>query len=208
MNDQSKETAVTRERIVEAARSLFFKQGYTATGVAQILKEAEANSGSLYHFFPSKDDLLVAVLEKYQAMLEPQVLRPAFTRTNDPIKRLFAVLEGYRLLLEATNFELGCPIGNLALEVSNHQPEARKLIIANFKAWCDAIRRLIEEARDRFPSDIEPAALATYVLATMEGSVMLARAYRSFEPFDQAISQLEDYIKRLMRERAGRRRIK
>jgi AcrR family transcriptional regulator len=208
LNDQSKETAVTRERIVEAARSLFFKQGYTATGVAQILKEAEANSGSLYHFFPSKDDLLVAVLEKYQAMLEPQVLRPAFTRTNDPIKRLFAVLEGYRLLLEATHFELGCPIGNLALEVSNHQPEARKLIIANFKAWCDAIRRLIEEARDRFPSDIEPAALATYVLATMEGSVMLARAYRSFEPFDQAISQLEDYIKRLMRERAGRRRIK
>jgi AcrR family transcriptional regulator len=208
LNDQSKETAVTRERIVEAARSLFFKQGYTATGVAQILKEAEANSGSLYHFFPSKDDLLVAVLEKYQAMLEPQVLRPAFTRTNDPIKRLFAVLEGYRLLLEATNFELGCPIGNLALEVSNHQPEARKLIIANFKAWCDAIRRLIEEARDRFPSDIEPAALATYVLATMEGSVMLARAYRSFEPFDQAISQLEDYIKRLMREGAGRRRRK
>ena len=206
MNDQSKETAVTRERIVEAARSLFFKQGYTATGVAQILKEAEANSGSFYHFFPSKDDLLVAVLEKYQAMLEPQVLRPAFTRTNDPIKRLFAVLEGYRLLLEATHFELGCPIGNLALEVSNHQPEARKLIIANFKAWCDAIRRLIEDAKDRFPSDIEPAALATYVLATMEGSVMLARAYRSFEPFDQAISQLEDYIKRLMRERAERRR--
>src|SRR6185503_5234793 len=189
LNDQSREPkADTRERIVETARDLFFKQGYVATGVAQILKASKANSGSLYYFFPSKEDLLVAVLEKYQELLEPRVLKPAFDRVDDPIERLFAVLEGYRLLLEATNFELGCPIGNLALEVSNHQPEARKLIIANFKAWCDAIRQLIEEARDRFPSDIEPAALATYVLATMEGSVMLARAYRSFEPFDQAIS--------------------
>src|SRR5262245_59438440 len=102
LNDQSKET--TRERIVESARELFFRQGYTATGVAQILKAADANSGSLYYFFPSKEDLLVAVLEKYRSMLEPHVLKPAFERASDPIKRLFAVLEGYRLLLGATDF--------------------------------------------------------------------------------------------------------
>ena len=177
-----------------------------ATGVAQILKESKANSGSLYYFFPSKEDLLVAVLEKYQALLEPRVLKPAFERVDDPIARLFAVLEGYRLLLEATDFELGCPIGNLALEVSNSQPAARRLIIENFKAWCDAIRRLIEDAADRLPRDVEAAGLATHVLATMEGSVMLARAYRSFEPFDQAINQLKDYIGRLTRERTRRTR--
>jgi TetR/AcrR family transcriptional regulator, transcriptional repressor for nem operon len=207
LNDQSTETkTATRERIVETARDLFFKQGYVATGVAQILKESKANSGSLYYFFPSKEDLLVAVLEKYQALLEPRVLKPAFEKADDPIKRLFAVLEGYRLLLEATNFELGCPIGNLALEVSNSQPAARRLIIENFKAWCDAIRKLIEDAADRLPRDVEAAGLATHVLATMEGSVMLARAYRSFEPFDQAINQLKDYIGRLTRERTRRTR--
>jgi AcrR family transcriptional regulator len=205
LNDQSTETkAATRERIVEAARDLFFKQGYVATGVAQILKVSNANSGSLYYFFPSKEDLLVAVLEKYQTLLEPRVLKPAFERSDDPIEKLFAVLEGYRLLLEATDFDLGCPIGNLALEVSNSQPAARRLIIENFKAWCDAIRRLIEDAADRLPRDVEADALATHVLATMEGSVMLARAYRSFEPFDQAINQLKDYIVRLTRERSRR----
>jgi AcrR family transcriptional regulator len=207
LNDQSTATKdATRERIVEAARDLFFRQGYVATGVAQILKASNANSGSLYHFFQSKDDLLVAVLEKYQALLEPRVLKPAFDLVEDPIERLFAVLDGYRLLLEATNFELGCPIGNLALEVSNSQPAARRLIINNFKAWCNAIRRLIEDAADRLPRDVEPAGLATHVLATMEGSVMLARAYRSFEPFDQAINQLKDYIGRLTRERTRRKR--
>jgi len=206
LNDQSTDSGTaTRERIVEAARDLFFRQGYTATGIAQILKTAEANSGSLYHFFPGKEDLLVAVLEKYRTMLEPQVLRPAFDRTDDPIERLFAVLEGYRLLLEATHFQLGCPIGNLALEVTNSQPEARRLIIENFKAWRDAIRGLIEDAADRLPPDVKPAGLATHVLATMEGSVMLARAYRSFEPFDEAVNQLKDYIRRLMLERRGTR---
>jgi AcrR family transcriptional regulator len=206
LNDQSTETkTATRERIVEAARDLFFRQGYVATGVAQILKASNANSGSLYYFFPGKEDLLVAVLEKYQALLEPRVLKPAFDRVEDPIERLFAVLEGYRLLLEATNFDLGCPIGNLALEVSNSQPAARRLIVENFKAWCDSIRRLIEDAADRLPRDVEPAGLATHVLATMEGAVMLARAYRSFEPFDQAIHQLKDYIERLTRERKRRK---
>ena len=201
MNDQSSPTQhETRERIVEAARELFFKQGYTATGMSQILEAAKANSGSLYHFFPSKEDLLAAVLEKYQSMLDPHVLRPAFAREKDPIKRLFAILEGYRLLLEHTNFELGCPIGNLALEVSNSQKKARKLIIANFNAWRETVGGLIEKAADRMPADIDPPAVATYVLATMEGAVMLARAYRSFEPFDQAINQLEKYINRLVRD--------
>jgi len=207
LNDQSREPkADTRERIVETARDLFFKQGYVATGVAQILKVSKANSGSLYYFFPSKEDLLVAVLEKYQELLEPRVLKPAFDRVDDPIERLFAVLEGYRLLLEATNFELGCPIGNLALEVSNSQPAARRLIIENFRAWCDAIRRLLEDAADRLPRDVDAESLAIHVLATMEGSVMLARAYRSFEPFDQAINQLKDYLVRLTRERSRRKR--
>jgi hypothetical protein len=113
----------------------------------------------------------------------------------------------YRLLLEATHFELGCPIGSLALEVSNHQPEARKLLSPTSKhgatpyAGSSKMQKIAFLRTSNLP-------FATYVLATMEGSVMLARAYRSFEPFDQAISQLEDYIKRLMRERAGRRRIK
>jgi hypothetical protein len=133
-------------------------------------------------------------------MLEPHVLKPAFARSHDPIQRLFAILEGYRLLLEATHFELGCPIGNLALEVSNSQKKARKLIVENFRAWCDAVRSLITASGDRFPPDIDPAALATHVLATMEGAVMLARAYRSFEPFDQTINQLKDYIGRLAQD--------
>jgi AcrR family transcriptional regulator len=202
LNDQStsQKGAATRDRIIEAARELFYKQGYTATGIAQILKASGANSGSLYHFFPSKEDLLVAVLEKYKSMLEPQVLKPSYERVSDPIERIFAVLDGYRQWLLATDFELGCPIGNLALEVGNSHPRARALITENLDAWCDAIRRLIEDASGRLPDDVDPPALAKHVLAIMEGAVMLSRAYRNFEPFDQAIGHLRDYFDRLVRQ--------
>lgn len=188
---------------METARALFFEQGYAQTGIAQILKVSGINSGSLYHFFPSKEDLLAAVLEQYKALLEPRVLAPAFKRISDPIERVFAVLDGYRRLLKATDFTLGCPIGNLALEISNGHPQIRKLVVENFDAWTGAVSALISEAAGRLPADVDPAALARHVLATMEGAVMLARAYRSFEPFDQAVHQLRDYFDRLVQDGSG-----
>src|SRR5258708_25671141 len=105
----------TRERLVEAARTLFWEQGYANTGIAQILKAADVGSGSLYHFFPTKEDLLLAVLHKYKDLLWPMVIQPVFDRVQDPIERIFAVLDGYRQMLLATEFAIGCPIGNLAL---------------------------------------------------------------------------------------------
>lgn len=118
---------------------------------------------------------------------------------DDPVERLFAVLDGYRRLLATTEFQLGCPIGNLAIEVSNTHPRVRSLIVENFEAWRAAIRRLIEDASGRMPPDVGADSLATHVLATMEGAVMLSRAYRSFEPFDAAIAHLRDYFDRLVR---------
>jgi AcrR family transcriptional regulator len=199
LNDQpSHPKPDTRERIVEAARQLFFEQGYTATGIAQILKHSGVNSGSLYYFFPTKEELLVAVLERYKQMLEPAVLAPAYARAVDPIERLFAVLDGYRQLLAKTEFRLGCPIGNLAIEMSNTHPQVRKLVVENFDAWRVAIRHLIELAKDRLPPEVESDVLAQFVLATMEGSVMLARAYHSFGPFDCGITTVRDHFERLL----------
>src|SRR5436190_12578083 len=103
----------TRTRILEAARRLFYEQGYHATGISTILREADVNSGSLYHFFPSKEALLIAVLEKYIDLLHPMVMGPAEHAAADPIDRVFALLNFYRSGLEITGHKMGCPIGNL-----------------------------------------------------------------------------------------------
>jgi len=190
----------TRKRIVDAARDLFLRQGFEATSVAQILEAARARSGSFYYFFDSKDDLLVAVLESYKELLWPMVIEPVFDRISDPIERVFGVLYGYRQMLLQSGFSMGCPVGNLAIEVSESHPRARELIAANFTGWQDAIAQCFDEAADRLSPDVNCHALALFVLNTMEGAVMLARAYRDIAAYDTAVGQLRDYINRLLKQ--------
>lgn len=190
----------TRERLVEAARDLFLVNGYHATGIAQILKASGANSGSLYHFFPTKEDLLLAVLTWYRDNIDEGLLQPIYSRIDDPIERIFGVLDGYRQLLLMLEFEYGCPIGNLALELSNSHPTARTLIRENFENWLAAVEANVVAAQDRLPHDTDARALALFTLTVMEGAVMLAKTYRNLDPFDSAVAQLRSHYDRLLAE--------
>ena len=166
--------------------------------MAEILREAGVNSGSLYHHFDSKEDLLVAVLARYESLLGPAVMSPAARATDDPVERVFTVLGGYRRLLLESDFELGCPIGNLALETSETgSPTVRAGIEANFAAWRSAIRDFLEPALDRFPSGTDLDEVAEFVLTVMEGGVMQARTRRGIEPFDASVEQLRRWFDRM-----------
>src|SRR4029077_8370826 len=123
----------TRDRLVETARVLFWERGYEATSLADVLKKAGARSGSLYYFFRTKEELLLAVLDRYFELLWPMVIEPVFARVSDPIERVFGILDGYRQGLVYTGCTQGCPIGNLALEVGDELPRAREKIAGNFE---------------------------------------------------------------------------
>ncbi len=188
----------TRMKIVEAARELFHVQGFHATSMADILKKSGVNSGSLYYFFKSKDDLLLAVLDLYVDLLRPAVMDPAFATTDDPIERVFAVLAGYREMLVMTGCTLGCPIGNLALELGDSKPDVRAKVALNFTNWCKAIEQCLREAADRLPADLDRERLSRFVLTVMEGGIMQARGHRDVKPYDDAVAQLRDYFDRLL----------
>ncbi|MGE3166442.1 MAG: TetR/AcrR family transcriptional regulator [Planctomycetota bacterium] len=190
----------TRERLVIAARDLFLMQGYRATGIAQILRQADVNAGSLYHFFPTKEDLLMAVLEWYRAHIKDDLLDLHTASISDPLERVFGLLDGYRKMLTTTEFEVGCPIGNLALELTNTHPGVRELLLVNFEQWVDAVTAFIDGAADRLPSDLDRRALAVHILTAMEGGVMLARTYRDIRLFDQTVNHLRGYLESLQRE--------
>jgi AcrR family transcriptional regulator len=188
----------TKTRLIEAARYLFWKNGYAATGMAEILIAAKANSGSFYHFFDSKEALLLAVLETYLDGLEPVVLRPVFKQTQDPLERIFGILDGYRGRLIETGCRYGCPLGRLALELDPDNRAVHERIAANFAAWTTAVRGCLEGLKDRLPAGFDLESLSRFVLTVMEGAVMQARTNRSLKPFDQSVEQLRDYFDRLL----------
>ena len=184
----------TRERLIEAARHLFWERGYEATGLAEILARAGANSGSFYHFFESKDALLRTVLDTYAEALEPHLIAPVRDRARRPLDEVLGLLASYRDRLTETGCTYGCPIGRLALEIDPENTPAHALIARNFDGWKAAVADALRRAR------VAPAdEVAAFVL-----TVMQARAYRAIEPFDACIRQLTRYLETLPRAAAPR----
>ena len=190
----------TKERILRTAFQLFHEQGFHATGVATIVREAGINPGSLYHFFPGKDQLLLQVLEFATHYLGPAVMEPVEQLTSDPIDRVFALLDQYREGMLQRGCRMGCPIGNLALEVSDGNPDARLLIHRNFENWATRVKGWLVEAGDRLPDDLDRGRLAHFVLTVMEGGLMQARAAGHMGPFDDSVAVLRDHFARLGRQ--------
>ena len=187
----------TADRLVFAAMKLFLEKGYGSTSVQDILREAKANAGSLYHAFPTKQDVLLAVLGLYRDGIGPMLLAPAWEGVADPIERIFALLAQYRRALEITDCTYGCPIGSLALELHEPDPPVRELLATNFDGWVGAVKSCLDQAADRLPAGTDTRALGQFILTVMEGGVMQSRTHRSLEAFDASVKGLRDYLDRL-----------
>ena len=190
----------TKQRIIGAAISLFADKGYQATTIAEIAKIADANAGSVYFFFPTKQDILLAVLDTYSAGIEHMLLEPAWKDVPDPIDRVFALLDRYRSFLLETECRYGCPIGILALELHEPDPVVQQRLAANFEKWKTAIEGCLQEAKGRLAANLSLRDLATFILTTMEGGVMQARTYRHPETFDASVRMLKHYFSHLLKE--------
>lgn len=192
----------TRERIVISAMQLFWEKGYGSTSIADVLHSADINSGSLYHFFPGKQDLLLAVLSLYHEGMPQMLLEPAWHGVEDPIERIFALLARYRESIVSTDCTYGCPIGSLALEIHEPDPRVREALAANFEGWTDAVKACLDAAGFRLPQSLDRRDLAEFVLTTMEGAVMQARTHRDVAYFDRSVRQLGNYFEHLQTQAA------
>ena len=190
--------ADTRQRIVMTAMELFWEKGFQSTSISDILSRTQVHSGSLYHFFPGKQDVLAAVLEAYRDGIEEWLLKPAWSGVDDPVERIFALLNGYRTQLVTTDCTYGCPIGSLALELHEPDLRIRELLAVNFAQWTDAIERCLEEAGECLPADLDRRRLAEFTLTVMEGAIMQARTYRDVACFDRNVAVLREHFDLLL----------
>jgi len=197
-HDEPQHEPGTRERLILAALRLFAEKGYGSTSVADVRLAANVHSGSLYHFFPGKQELLLAVLDTYLEGIHPMLLAPAWAGVADPIERVFALLACYRGALVESECTYGCPIGSLALELHEPDPPVRARLARNFDAWVGAIEACLAEAGPRLPRGLDRRALSELVLSVMEGGVMQARTFREIDRFDRSVAQLRAYFDALL----------
>jgi len=193
----------TRDRLISTAADLFATQGYGQTGVTEIMQNARATSGSFYHFFPAKEDLLLAVVDHVGETTEAEGLPAAGEDEVEPIRRIFDLARYYRTRLLESRFTIGSAMGTLAAELSESHPEVRTRLAERYGRLASRLEALLREAGDRLPADLDRSAFAQFILATIEGGALLARVRRSIDPFDTAIAQLQACLRSLTRESGG-----
>lgn len=173
----------TKDRIVIASAELFRRQGLTATGLKQIVRESKAPFGSIYHFFPGgKDELADEVIRRSGAFYEllfAAIMDPA-PDVATGVRDFFA---GAGETLKATDYADACPIAVVALEVASTNDRLRQATADVFESWIAELSRRFTEAEIE---EQETRALSITVLAGLEGAFLFCRALRSTEAMDAA----------------------
>ena len=165
----------SRERIVQRAAELFAERGVAATSLDEVLAAAGAGKSQLYHYFRGRDELVEAAVGLRCA----QVLT-GLTQALGAVASLVELeqaLAGFVAGFEQMGLP-GCPIGSLAAEVARRNEDARLQTAAAFDAWEQLFADALARMRDRgeLRADASPASLATALLASLEGGMVLSQA--------------------------------
>ncbi|HEY1509870.1 MAG TPA: TetR/AcrR family transcriptional regulator, partial [Solirubrobacteraceae bacterium] len=167
--------AATRDRIVQASAELFRKQGYAATGIKQIVTDAQAPFGSLYHFFPGGKEQLGAESIRVSGALYELLIPAVFDPAPDLVTGVRLFFAGAAEHLRETDYADACPIATVALEVSSSSETMREACADVFERWIVAGSALHE---DSGLSAERARELTIGMLAALEGAFVLARALR------------------------------
>jgi AcrR family transcriptional regulator len=186
----------TREKILDASGELFRRQGYTGTGVKQILAEAGAPFGSLYHFFPGGKSALGAETVRRSGFLYGLLLGEYVPPEVDLLDGVGAFFAAAARDLEESDYADACPIATVALETSSTNEGLRLACAEVFDAWIEAGTWRFELAG--IERDLA-RELVIQMLAGLEGAFVLARALRSTEPVRAAGTASEAAIRAALR---------
>jgi TetR/AcrR family transcriptional repressor of nem operon len=177
----------TRARIVEKAAALIHERGVAATTLEDVKVAADVSGSQMYHYFPDKNELVQAVID-YQADTIINHNRHALGSSKGVEAWRNMVVTGVR----STQGKGGCALGSLGGQLAESDPEARVLMAAGFDQWAAAISNGLRSlhANGKLPSDIDPDDLATTLLATLQGGLLLAQVQRNARPLETAVDTL------------------
>ncbi|HTB69517.1 MAG TPA: TetR/AcrR family transcriptional regulator [Solirubrobacteraceae bacterium] len=195
--------AATRERIVQRSAELFRRQGFAGTGVKQIVAEASAPFGSLYHFFPGGKEQLGEEVIRSSGAIYGQLIDAFFQPGDDPVAATRRFFAAAAQTLDESDYADACPIATVALEVASTSEPMRRACADVFESWIDgAEQRLVECGLPRKRS----RELALSMLCSLEGAFVLGRALRSTEPVEVAGAAAVNAVRETLATQRSRRR--
>ena len=175
-----------KEKLIDAAAGLFLRQSYQGTGVAEILRATGLSKGAFYHFFPSKEDLGLAVVARQSDMIFAHWSK---TLNNDAIsapERLELLLGAIGRRVAAGHFSFGCPLGTMAQEMASLSDPLRQALMDAMIRLEGLLAECIKGGQDRNEiTQILPAdELARCLWSSLQGALLMAKAKQSITPLE------------------------
>lgn len=173
-------TSDAKDRLIDTAIELIRARSYESVSVDKLCKHAGVKKGSFYHFFPSKEDLMLSALERYWELTRQNILLPAFDSDAPPLERITQAFENaansQRELKRAHGKMEGCAMGNLALELSTQSDLIRKKLDSLFRQFAKYFEVALREASANGDiPEIDAEELSHSLLAYLYGCIMLAK---------------------------------
>ena len=179
--------ARTRARIVEEAAALVHERGVASTTLEDVKVAAEVSGSQMYHYFPDKNELVQAVID-YQADTIVDQNRHALGSSNGVEAWRNMVITGAKV----AQGKGGCALGSLGGQLAESDPEARALIATRFDQWADTLGVELRtlHAEGKLAAGVDPDDLATTLLATLQGGLLLAQVHRDTRSLETAVDTL------------------
>lgn len=191
----------TRGRILDVASDEFQKRGYHATSMHDLMRLADVPGGSVYHYFPTKKSLALAVIEERVANIVARTWIDPVRAASSASAGIMAVFDSVAQSIGRDGAVSGCPLNNLVLELSLADQDFQSALLKVFDLWRQGIaRRFRDDIKAGIVRSIDPERLATFVVALFSGSMSMAKAAQN----GSAIRECREELVRLLPVPKGR----
>ena len=189
----------TKARIVHQAAELFNQKGYAGSSIADVMQATGLKKGGIYNHFKSKDELALAAFDYAVNLMSQEVWQAVKTKRN-AIERLQALVSAYLIYIDKPPIAGGCPILNTAIEADDLDSPLRDRALAAINSWRGLIVRIIQKGirKQEVRSTVEPDTVATIIICTIEGAIMMSQLEKNPIHLQRAIAHLQSYIEDLI----------
>ena len=185
----------TRQMILERAAAVFNRKDYSGASMADIMAATGLEKGGIYRHFDTKDDLALEAFD-YAVNLVELEFQAALKDKRDAIDRLRAIVGVYRAMPDGMPVAGGCPVLNTAVEADDTHPLLRDHARRAMDRWREYIVRTVSKGLERgqIRPEIVPDDLATFLIATLEGAIMLSKLYDDPRHMNTAVAAFQTYL--------------
>jgi TetR/AcrR family transcriptional regulator, transcriptional repressor for nem operon len=194
----------TRTRILDCAATLIAERGFRRTSVDDVIHRASLSGKShFYHYFKSKDELGLEVLSRQFEMFAERGLAVLQEPMIDPIERLNVFIDSLVAVQAERGFRVGSPFGNLASEMADLHEAFRERLALVFGRWALQLETLFGEMRPALADGVDARRLARFVIATLEGALLMSRVNRDAEMLLGIAADLKRFVALHLRDHAA-----